>query len=812
MKKMLHLKFSALLAIVLMVISLNAVGQSPQVTIIQPNLPGIEWKTGTSHLISWTDNLTLPVKIDLVDYTTNPAGAVVLHITNSVEGTTYPWSIPEGFALGTKYKIRVTSTVSDTYTDDSDAYFCLVNDVSGTTVHVEQPSLPGITLIQGSTYLISWIDNIVGTVKIRLYQGGADAGVIAENVVGSTYLWTVPALSGTNFKIRVASTNNGDLNDYSDNNFAIAPAATGTIQLIQPNEPLISWARGTSHLISWSDNLSENVKIEYYSTPLNAYVQIPGAESVSGSTFIWNIPSNLAVGTYKIRISSATPGSLTPPVESANYFNITATNTDGFITIEQPNALGISWAKGTSHLISWNDNLSENVKIEYYSTFLNSYVQIPGAESVSGTTFVWNIPSDITPSTFKIRVSSTANGSTLAGESANYFNITATNPEGLITIQQPNVGGIQWARGTAHLISWTDNLSENVKIEYYSTLLNSYVQIPGAESVSGSTFVWNIPSDIEPSSFKIRVTSTASSDKFGESANYFAITATAPDGVILINQPVGGEVWVKGNQYLLSWTDNLNENVKIELSNDGGVNYQSTITPVGGVSGTTWVWNTTGVTPGTNYVIKVSSVLPEGTVNAVSGVFSIVLSAGGTISINQPNGGEEWMVGTTHLISWDDNVAEGLDVDLIKYDNAGGDNPVEIEIANNVTGSTMYWTINQAGIVAPHSYYKLKVYSHTDPSAAFDYSNGYFGIIPVAMSVYPNPADFNLTVLLDENMNENCVIAFTDRFSQPIMTRAINASFTKELQIPTNDLPNGVYFLTITSDKTKTTKKVLVQH
>lgn len=125
------------------------------------------------------------------------------------------------------------------------------------------------------------------------------------------------------------------------------------------------------------------------------------------------------------------------------------------------------------------------------------------------------------------------------------------------------------------------------------------------------------------------------------------------------------------------------------------------------------------------------------------------------------------MVGSTHLISWDDNVVESLDVDLIKYDNAGGDNPVVIEIANNVVGSTAYWTINLAGIVAPHSYYKLKVYSSTDPSAAFDYRNNYFSIIQLAMSVYPNPADFNLTVQLDENMNENCVITFTNRFSHP---------------------------------------------
>lgn len=70
--------------------------------------------------------------------------------------------------------------------------------------------------------------------------------------------------------------------------------------------------------------------------------QIPGAESVSGSTYVWNIPSNSTPGIFKIRDSSATVGSLTPPAESANYFNITAGNPEGFITMEQPNTAGIS--------------------------------------------------------------------------------------------------------------------------------------------------------------------------------------------------------------------------------------------------------------------------------------------------------------------------------------------------------------------------------------------------------------------------------------------------------------------------------------
>jgi len=195
-----------------------------------------------------------------------------------------------------------------------------------------------------------------------------------------------------------------------------------------------------------------------------------------------------------------------------------------------------------------------------------------------------------------------------------------------------------------------------------------------------------------------------------------------------------------------------------------------------------------------------------------NGNFSLVLSAGGTITISQPNGGEEWRLNTSHLISWNDNVAENLDIDLVKYDPATGNVLATYEIANDLSGTTYTWTINQAGVSA-YDYYKIKIYNHLGEAYGVDYSNAYFKILPaVMMSVYPNPANQYVTVKLNEAVTEDYTVIFTDRFSMPIMTRKMSATDTNELQISTADLQNGVYFLTIESDKSVSTKKVIVQH
>ena len=64
-----------------------------------------------------------------------------------------------------------------------------------------------------------------------------------------------------------------------------------------------SWAAGSSHTITWTDNIPENVKIELYN---NGSFHSSIAESVeSDGSHPWTIPSGQALGnTYQIKISS----------------------------------------------------------------------------------------------------------------------------------------------------------------------------------------------------------------------------------------------------------------------------------------------------------------------------------------------------------------------------------------------------------------------------------------------------------------------------------------------------------------------------
>ncbi|NOX84564.1 MAG: hypothetical protein GXO86_01145, partial [Chlorobi bacterium] len=238
-----------------------------------------------------------------------------------------------------------------------------------------------------------------------------------------------------------------------------AMAQTYFITVVQPNGGE-SWAVGTSHLISWKDNLTTPVKILLSNG--GAYAVIPGATSVTGSTWTWNIPAGHATGTtFKIKVESKIDNTIHD--ESDAVFSITAHTSGGTIHVVQPDVTGISWAVGTSHLISWTDNLTEPVKIELSTDGGSNYTTLKA--SATGSTWTWNISSTQTTSTTsKIKISSTTDA-TIYDVSDNNFSITAHTSGGTINIVQPDISGISWAVGTSHLISWTDNLTEPVKIQ-----------------------------------------------------------------------------------------------------------------------------------------------------------------------------------------------------------------------------------------------------------------------------------------------------------------------------------------------------------
>ncbi len=180
-----------------------------------------------------------------------------------------------------------------------------------------------------------------------------------------------------------------------------------------------------------------------------------------------------------------------------------------FIAVTSPNG-GEKWEQGRAFDIAWNDNITENVKIELLKgTAVDR--ELAASEPSDGS-FTWDIASDFPLATdYKIRVTSTTNGS-LVDESFEFFAIEAISTLG---VTAPN-GGETVIKGSDYEIKWSDNLSGNVNIDLYKN--GEFCRNVVLNTESDGSYTWTVHKVIaKASDYKIRVTSVDKSWLFDES-------------------------------------------------------------------------------------------------------------------------------------------------------------------------------------------------------------------------------------------------------------------------------------------------------
>ncbi|MBN1638579.1 MAG: hypothetical protein JW866_06420, partial [Ignavibacteriales bacterium] len=314
------------------------------ITVTYPN-GGEVLNKNVSYTITWDDNLSENVKIDLYK-----GGVFDSEIISSTPSNgSYVWTIPSGLTTGTDYRIRISSSIDNLLYDESDGDFTIRDAIT-----VNYPN-GGEVLNKNVLYTITWDDNLSENVRIELYKGGVfNSTIINSTPSNGSYDWTIPIglTTGTDYRIRITSTTNGTLYDESNADFSIRDA----IIITYPNGGEIL-NKNTSYKITWNDNLSENVKIDLYKGGVFDS-EIVNSTTSNGS-YDWTIPSGVVTGTdYRIRITSTTNGLLYDE-SNANF-----TIRDAII-VTYPNG-GEVLNKNASYTITWDDNLSENVKIDLY--------------------------------------------------------------------------------------------------------------------------------------------------------------------------------------------------------------------------------------------------------------------------------------------------------------------------------------------------------------------------------------------------------------------------------------------------------------
>jgi hypothetical protein len=455
------------------------------------------------------------------------------------------------------------------------------------------------TITRGTQYEITWLDNISENVKIELYQyDGYHSDISASTESDGSYLWNIPSdLNGENYQIFISSTILPEIVDQSDYYFSIP---YGSLALTSPNGGE-SLTRGSQFEITWTDDVSDDVRIQLYDGYFGTYTDIISSTESDGS-YLWDIPNELYGSYYQIIISST----LTPAFEdwSDGTFSIQG----GSITVITPNG-GESLTRGTQYEITWTDDFPENVYIQLFLS--GGYYTDIAVSTESDGSYIWDIPIELNGAEFQIVVISTIGDGQLSDLSDGYFSI----PSGSITVTYPN-GGETLARGTQCEIKWTDDISENVYIQLFLSG-GYYTDIAGSTPSDGS-YLWDIPADLTGSDYQIKVFSEIMGDAVSDfSDGYFSI----PSGSITVTYPDGGETLTNGRQCEIKWTDDITENVIIQL-----FQYGSYLNDLAYVSSSgSYLWDIPTDLSGTDYQIKVFSEIMGDAVSDLSdGYFSIL--------------------------------------------------------------------------------------------------------------------------------------------------------------------------------------------
>ncbi|MCH7974189.1 MAG: hypothetical protein IH949_09935, partial [Bacteroidetes bacterium] len=656
-----------------------------QVTVISPK-GGENWLDSDDQIISWSDNLTGNVEIQLLK-----SGLFHSSITTSTPSDgSFTWNIPGATSSGSDYKIKIISVDDGNIFGISDADFTIINN----NITVLSPN-GGESWLIGSTHEITWNDDIDGDVLIELIKGESPTPTFIASVPSNGFFtWNIPdsTTPGSDYKIKITSVAEPAISDISNNNFTLF---TGFITVASPNGGE-NWQAGTTKSITWVDNITENVKIELFKGGV-FHSEISNLTNSDGSK-TWDIPFGIESGSdYKVKITKIDDDSTYD--FSDEHFTIVGNQ----ITVTSPNG-GESWLDNEDQIISWNDNLIGNVAIQLFKG--GSFHSIISTSTASSGSFPWNIPGSLeSGSDYKIRISSVADGSVFDFSDEN-FTIINNN----ITVTSPN-GGENWLTGSIQTITWTDDIIGDVKIElfktgvFHSTIISS--------TTSNGSFVWNLPGSTPFGlDYKIKITSVVDTILFDESNNDFIIFT----GAITVVSPNGGEIWQAGTTQTIIWTDNISENVRIELFKSG-VFHSSIINTTSSDGSKTWDIPF-GIESGLNYKIKIIKIDDNSTFDFSDANFEIT---GFTVTVNTPNGGEIWLDTEDHIIEWTSNLTGNVEIQLFK---SGVFRSTIVSSTSN--DGSFSWNI--PGSIESGSDYKVQIASVNDGNIN-DQSDSNFTII-----------------------------------------------------------------------------------
>ncbi len=300
-----------------------------------------------------------------------------------------------------------------------------------------------------------------------------------------------------------------------------------------------------------------------------------------------------------------------------------------------------------------------------------------------------------------------------------------------ITLMSPN-GGEGWQSGSAQNITWTSTNVDNVKLEYTTDNGTNWTTVIASTPASTGSYSWTIP-NTPSTTCKVRISDVSNSAINDISDVSFSIIpgVNITFQVDMSTQVVKGIFnatkdtvylrgtftnWVTSDRMLkqqnniYTLTKNLNVNTNYE--------YKYFITSSGAINGG---WEGTVGTGGDgNRVLQTENT--DYTIPVV--YFNNEVSA---ISIISPNGGESWLVGSSHNITW---ILNGVTNFKIEYTTNGGISWIQVIASTTANNGSFTWTVPNT----PSANCKVRI-SDASNSTINDVSNNVFTIYQPSITV-----------------------------------------------------------------------------
>lgn len=342
------------------------------------------------------------------------------------------------------------------------------------------------------------------------------------------------------------------------------------------------------------------------------------------------------------------------------------------ITVSQPNG-GETVYAGSATTIAWTStDAGSFVRIELSRNSGGSWSTLTSSTANDGS-YSWT-PTGPASVDCRVRITSTSYPAVSDISNSDFRIVDRT-----ITVADPN-GAEIWYTGTTETISWT------------STDAGSYVALAisrdsGASwsTISASTpndgaYAWTVSGETS-SRCRVRVTSTAYPSVSDTSNSDFTITERR----ITVISPNGGEFWRRSTPQTISWTAwNVGTTVMIQISRDSGSSWFTVTSSTANDGSYTYTPTLAG---STHCRIRITSI----SYPSISDVSDADFTLGDqSITVLEPNGGEDWAAGSTHLVRW---TSESAGAAVVIEGSADAGSSWETLAASTANDGELVWTL-----------------------------------------------------------------------------------------------------------------------